>query len=330
MRRLLLVLVLLPTVGWGQRPQDQYEPRLSIFGPDALAANFVYRHPDFTYAPEPPYAIPDPDSSFVMGVSVFERVTAEGDTVGAGVIYDYPGVDGLLELARDAAGAPALGCPAATPSGSDISNSLSGRIGLVMRGSCPFIHKVANACRAGAVAVIVYNPPTQSPDFSINMSAPAGYAGDAVGIPAIMLPWRIARPLVRAVESGTEVDANIRWAFGEDCQGSHCPPPPAPLPCGNTVAAQPDTPAATDFTLRADGPNPARDAARLTLMVGTPQTVRVEAFSILGQRVALLHDGAASGSLVLMLDTSALASGVYLVRAVAGADQRSVRITVAR
>ena len=87
---------------------------------------------------------------------------------------------------------------------------------------------------------------------------------------------------------------------------------------------------AGDVSLTAT-PNPARDAATVTLSVPETQTMTVEVFSVTGRRVATLHDGAvAAGDLALDLDASALPSGVYVVRAVGETVRLSERITVVR
>ena len=91
-------------------------------------------------------------------------------------------------------------------------------------------------------------------------------------------------------------------------------------------------PTSGSFALSAPRPNPARDQAALTLRVEEPQAVRVEAFDLLGRRVAVLHDGlVASGSpLTLSLDTQDLPAGVYVVRAVGNSEVQAQRVTVAR
>ena len=72
-----------------------------------------------------------------------------------------------------------------------------------------------------------------------------------------------------------------------------------------------------------------RDQARLRLAAAPGERVRVEAFSAIGRRVAVLWDGPAPAEAV-SFDVSGLAAGVYVVRAAAGAERAAVRVVVAR
>lgn len=91
----------------------------------------------------------------------------------------------------------------------------------------------------------------------------------------------------------------------------------------------PDAP--TALTLSAPAPNPT--AARAVVALTTPFAgpVTVEAFDVLGRRVAVLHDGPApAGDLRLSVDTSGWPAGTYVVRAVAGDGVAVRRLTVVR
>jgi hypothetical protein len=82
------------------------------------------------------------------------------------------------------------------------------------------------------------------------------------------------------------------------------------------VAAEPNAgTVALSVTL---APNPV--AERLTVRAANVPAgpVRVAVYDARGRQVALLHDGAAPGPLAATLDVSGMASGVYLVRLVAG------------
>ncbi len=82
---------------------------------------------------------------------------------------------------------------------------------------------------------------------------------------------------------------------------------------GITVDAE-DAPAG--LALRVSGPNPFRVGSRLALDLPAAATVRADVLDVLGRRVARLYDGAApAGPLALRLDGSALAPGLYVVRA---------------
>jgi hypothetical protein len=92
------------------------------------------------------------------------------------------------------------------------------------------------------------------------------------------------------------------------------------------AAAGADPPAA--FVLHGAYPNPFREVARLTLTVPSAQPVRVAVYDALGREAAVLHDGPmAAGAHALALDGSALAPGVYVVRA-GGAGGAAVRRVV--
>ena len=86
-----------------------------------------------------------------------------------------------------------------------------------------------------------------------------------------------------------------------------------------------------DFALEAPRPNPARGAATLRYALPAAGTVRVEAFDLLGRRVAVLVDGARpAGWHEARLDASRLGAGVYVVRMTAGTFSAAQRVTVVR
>ncbi len=84
--------------------------------------------------------------------------------------------------------------------------------------------------------------------------------------------------------------------------------------------------------LEAAYPNPALGAATLALRLGQAQSaVVVEAFDVLGRRVAVLHDGPlAAGRHDLTFGGVGLPSGVYVVRATGGGFARIQRVTLVR
>ncbi|MEO0743575.1 MAG: T9SS type A sorting domain-containing protein [Bacteroidota bacterium] len=78
-------------------------------------------------------------------------------------------------------------------------------------------------------------------------------------------------------------------------------------------------------------PNPTRDAVTVPLTLAQPAEVRVVVTDLLGREVAVLADGSQqAGRHALTLDTGALASGVYVVRATVGGVTATQRVTVAR
>ncbi|MEP0545394.1 MAG: T9SS type A sorting domain-containing protein [Rhodothermales bacterium] len=79
-------------------------------------------------------------------------------------------------------------------------------------------------------------------------------------------------------------------------------------------------------------PNPAAGGP-VTLQLRLPRAthVRIDAYDVLGRRVAMLADGRVeAGRQVFILDGRALPTGVYLVRAEVGGQRFSQRITVVR
>ncbi len=79
-------------------------------------------------------------------------------------------------------------------------------------------------------------------------------------------------------------------------------------------------------------PSPFRTEATVTLSVPTSQHVTVEVFNLLGQRVAVLHDGEVShtDALRTTLDASSLPSGLYILRARGETFTESLRLTRVR
>jgi hypothetical protein len=79
-------------------------------------------------------------------------------------------------------------------------------------------------------------------------------------------------------------------------------------------------------------PNPFRTSTALTLTVPTAQRVTVEAFDVLGRRVAMLFEGAVAAGepLALTLQAEALPSGFYVVRAAGEDFVRTHRVTLLR
>jgi hypothetical protein len=96
------------------------------------------------------------------------------------------------------------------------------------------------------------------------------------------------------------------------------------------VAAEDDAPAAL-LSLTQPLPNPVVSSSRMILTLGRSEDVRVELYDAVGRRVRVIHDGAlAGGSHAIEIDGGGLSSGVYLVRAVAGASSLSRQVAVGR
>ena len=278
--------------------------------PPALAAT-ISNLVDYGTIPQPPYAIPDTAGlGFILGKNVFYVVDAvTGDTTSLGASH---GADrtARLVLARNVAGSPGLGCTSEADSTSDFANvaELNGRIVLIQRGACPFYVKARSAEQAGAIAFIVYNPPTRVPDTATNMSG--GTPGDEfVDIPGVMLPWALAAPLFDEVESGGTVVATLR-----------CDPRPGDC----FVDAAEGGPSAAGAGLFFAGENPAR-TARLVVRAPAPETVTVTAHDMTGREVARLH-----GERVVTLGAAGLPAGVYFVRAIGETFRHTQQVTLVR
>ncbi|MEL6614352.1 MAG: endonuclease [Bacteroidota bacterium] len=98
-----------------------------------------------------------------------------------------------------------------------------------------------------------------------------------------------------------------------------------------TAAPAPEAPAAlavaSGEARMTVAPNPVRTQARIALGA-SGERVRVEVFSALGRRVALLHDGPAPEAVTW--DAASVAPGVYVVRVASASGVDAVRVTVAR
>lgn len=101
------------------------------------------------------------------------------------------------------------------------------------------------------------------------------------------------------------------------------------------LASEPGGPDA-GLSLTLAGPNPFHAGTRLALRLDRPAHAFVAAYDALGRRAAVLHDGPLpTGRHALAWDgTDAagrrLPSGPYVVRAVVGASQRTLRLTLVR
>lgn len=98
------------------------------------------------------------------------------------------------------------------------------------------------------------------------------------------------------------------------------------------VAGEPAAPAVTGARILGPYPNPARGPARFDLHLPEDQhEARVEAFDVLGRRVAVLHDGPLPpGVHRLTLGGARLPAGVYVVRATGGGLDLARRLTLVR
>ncbi|OZC01353.1 endonuclease [Rubricoccus marinus] len=93
-----------------------------------------------------------------------------------------------------------------------------------------------------------------------------------------------------------------------------------------------DDPDAQPFTLAAPAPNPATGRTTATLTLDRPTRVLAVVYDALGREAAVVYDRIAVGSVDVQVDTTDLAPGVYVLRAVAvdGSAAQARRFTVVR
>jgi len=77
-------------------------------------------------------------------------------------------------------------------------------------------------------------------------------------------------------------------------------------------------------------PSPAAGSVSVEVTTSTPGPISVEAFDVLGRRVAVLHEGAAASPLRLEVDGSVWPPGLYVVRATGGERSAHARLTIVR
>ena len=105
---------------------------------------------------------------------------------------------------------------------------------------------------------------------------------------------------------------------------------PSPDPGLITVADE-DEAGPSAFVLGAPFPNPASGNATVPFTLGSAGRVRLEAFDVLGRRVAVLIDAALpAGAHAATVDARQLPAGVYVLRLTAGDVTATTRLTTAR
>ena len=323
LRYALFALLLAPGLASAQTSAEAVFPELIITSPASIAAtisNFV----DYSTIPSPPYTIPDTTGNLpIIGTSVFQVIDATtGDTTSFGTTHTATGLTAPLSLALNANGELAVGCMSAADSTTDVANGadLVGTIAMVVRGVCPFYLKGRSAQRAGAVGFIVFNPSDRTPDTAINMAG--GAPGDEfINIPGMFLPWDLAEAIFNEVAGGNTVNAIMR-----------CDPRDPSLPasgCPTTVAAE-GGPSADGAGLFFAGQNPTSSNARLVVRTPGAETVSVIAYNMLGQQVAVLHNGPVVGEQFVTLQGANLPSGSYFVRATGETFSHTQQVTIVR
>lgn len=151
-------------------PQDGSKPRMQMYLWSTSTRNFFYNAPSAAISRQP-----------LAGIAQF------------GPALTATGVTGNVQLSSVLEGCTAI------PAG-----SLTGKIGLIQRGTCDFVVKVKNAQNAGAIAAIVYNAPT---------SAAIGNMGgtDAtITIPAVLIDNPEGEYIKTQMTAGTTVNVTLK------------------------------------------------------------------------------------------------------------------------
>lgn len=92
-----------------------------------------------------------------------------------------------------------------------------------------------------------------------------------------------------------------------------------------TTSAEP-APSSDALALRLSGPNPFRGTTQVTVSALEPGPVRLALVDVRGREVAVLHDGPLADGTTFSVDGSALAPGVYLLRATSASVQAHLRL----
>jgi hypothetical protein len=98
------------------------------------------------------------------------------------------------------------------------------------------------------------------------------------------------------------------------------------LDVSTVVNDEPNQSLPTSFVLGQPYPNPFN--AELTVPITLPKAldVTVDAFNIIGERVARLHEGQTkAGETLVRWDASGVSSGIYLIRAQSAGETRTVK-----
>jgi glycosidase len=97
------------------------------------------------------------------------------------------------------------------------------------------------------------------------------------------------------------------------------------------TAGEPGSTETPTFALDAVFPNPTAGRATVRYTLDATADVRLDAYDVLGRRVATLAEGPqAAGAHEAAFDTAGLPAGIYVLRLSAGAQTATARVTVAR
>ncbi len=100
---------------------------------------------------------------------------------------------------------------------------------------------------------------------------------------------------------------------------------------GTSVADEPGAPTAPRLVLSPPAPNPARDAATLSLTLAEESPVRVEVLDVTGRTVRSMDLGLISSNTHrIQIDTHSLSSGLYVVRVSTNRESATTHLTISR
>ncbi|HLV13553.1 MAG TPA: T9SS-dependent M36 family metallopeptidase [Xanthomarina sp.] len=135
-----------------------------------------------------------------------ELITVNNTSIAGGYGAVNPGegitgigetpVTGDLVLVNDGSATPAEGCGAIA--------DLTGKIAVVMRGTCAFVDKIQNAQNAGAIAVIVvnHNNPTNDPAYT-EWVIMGGDPNPPFTIPSVFTNYSNGQAIINAMQTET-------------------------------------------------------------------------------------------------------------------------------
>ena len=216
--------------------------------------------------------------------------------------------------------------------------------------------QVATLAASGGDAVALGVDHRPAADGTAEVPVTVKAVGGGGGPVRLVLTWDAlpegATALLRDHETGTEIDLATATEYAFEHAASAAPEaegsaqggvPTLAAPAAKRVSA-----GAARFSLvvgrgastgnepgaglprRPRPSNPTRDGAALRLSVPSPQRVRAAVYDALGREVAVAFDGEVASAAEIAVDTSRLASGVYVVRVTGEAFAEARRLTVAR
>jgi hypothetical protein len=258
----------------------------------ALIAAALFVMPSVAFA-----QVPDDSLRVITRLTPSARVdTVFGQVIDWGGQPPIGGITTGLVYADDGLGGR-LGCEAFANAA-----EMAGNIAFISRGVCGFSVKAYWAQQAGAVGFIIHNddrvPDTDCGETNGLVLMAGVDSAAAVTIPGAFFERCIAVDYIPLVEAGG-VTVRMERPLTVDIE-------PGPI---------------TQSTVYAARPNPFSTTTEFGVQLLRTQDVRVEVFNAIGQRVALLHDGALTAGDVheFTLEAADLPSGVYMYR-VTGED----------